>query len=296
MMPDACPLCEEAPCSTLFFKDEHEIFRCSECQLVFSTNEPQPDDLPVLYGRDYFTAGGSGYRSYVGEEPTHRLQARRYLRRLARFTPPGRVLDIGCAAGYFLDEARRAGWDARGLDASPYASTYAGSRLKLNVVTGGFLDVDLDDGFDLITLFNVLEHMADPVNVERRLYDLVRPGGFVAIETWDCDSLMARLFGSRWQQYDPDYVPYYYSPRSLARLFPAERWTLRSLRRAVKWISLKRGFEIVADRGGIARSMLHRMAGSPLGRLRLPYVTGELLFTILERRPSSKERSIEGAN
>lgn len=292
-MPDPCPLCGEAPCETLFFKDKREILRCPECLLVFSTTEPQPDDLPILYGEAYFTRGGSGYRSYIGEEPTHRFQASRYLRRLAEFTQPGRLLDVGCAAGFFLDEARRAGWDVRGLDPSPYAGTHASSRLELDVTTGGFLDVDWgDDRFDLITMFNVLEHMADPVAVEKRLYQLVRPGGLVAIETWNSSSLVARLLGSRWQQYDPDYVPYYFSAKSLARLFPAERWTLRSLRRAVKWISVKRGFEIVADRGGIARNMLNRIAGSPLGGLRLPYVTGELLFAILERRPPTDEPTI----
>ena len=183
-MPDPCPLCGKAPCGTLFFKDKREILRCPNCLLVFSTNEPRPDDLPVLYGEAYFTCGGSGYRSYVGEEPTHRFQARRYLRRLARLASPGRLLDVGCAAGFFLDEARRVGWDIHGLDASPYASTYAGNRLKLDVATCGFLDVDCGDKpFYLVTIFKGLHHLSDPVAVEPRLYHLVPPAGLAAIAT-----------------------------------------------------------------------------------------------------------------
>lgn len=282
-----CPVCNGGSCQPLFLKDGLPLLRCDSCRLAFTPHEPIPQDLPRLYGEDYFTAGGSGYRAYVGEEATHRFQARRYLRRLATVKAPGTLLDVGCAAGFFLDEAKRAGWTTLGLDASPYAARYARETLGLEVRTSGFLEADWlgDCKFDVVTMLNVLEHMADPVAVERQLCALIPSGGLVAIETWDSASVVARLFGRHWHQYDPCYVPYYHCRASLTRLFPSSRWITVATGSACKWISLKRGLEIIADRGRIARRFLNHVARSSMGRWQVPYLTGELLFLILERRP-----------
>lgn len=269
------------------------MFGCDGCRLEFAAREPDSGELPRLYGERYFTSAGSGYRSYLGEEASHRFQARRYLRRLESLVRPGALLDIGCAAGFFLDEARRSGWSVRGLDVSPWASVHARQALGMDVATGSFLESDWGaERFDAVTMFNVLEHMASPRAVETRLAGLIRPGGIVAVETWDSTSLVARVFGHRWQQYDPRLVPYYYSPTALERLFPAPRWIPRIMARAAKWISVRRGLEIVADRSGFARGLFDRLATSAIGRPRIPYLTGELLFAVFERAaaPATTDR------
>src|SRR5205807_2536757 len=100
---------------------------------------PEGNKLEALYSAEYFTEGGAGYPGYIADERTHRHQARSYLKKIGRLgARPGALLDIGCAAGFFLDEARRRGWDVRGCELSEYAQTYARDTLALDVARAGF--------------------------------------------------------------------------------------------------------------------------------------------------------------
>ena len=284
----ACPLCGSRATHVLLESRGAPIRRCAECRLAFAPAEPVPGELPALYAASYFRGDSGHYGDYVAEEPAHRRQARRYLRRLAAAgRRGGRILDVGCAAGFFLDEARRAGWSTRGVEVSEYASARARELLGLDVVTSSFLDAPLGgEQFDVVTFFNVFEHLPNPRGIEARLARLVPPGGLVLLETWNAESLAARAFGARWHQWDPRFVSYYYSRRSLGLIFDPARW--RSLRwaPAAKWISLDRGLEILGrvSHSAGARRLLERLSRGPLGRLDVPYFTGDLVLAWYERR------------
>jgi SAM-dependent methyltransferase len=283
-----CPLCGSRATHVLLERRGAPIRRCAECSLAFAPAEPTPGELPALYAASYFRGDSGHYGDYVAEEPAHRRQARRYLRRLAAAgRRGGRILDVGCAAGFFLDEARRAGWRTRGVEVSEYASARARDLLGLDVLTSSFLDAPLDgERFDVVTFFNVFEHLSNPRAVEARLATLVRPGGLVLVETWNAESLTARAFGARWHQWDPRFVPYYYSRRSLGLIFDAARWRSPRWAPAAKWISLGRGLEILGrlSHSARARRLLERASRGPLGRLDVPYFTGDLVLAWFERR------------
>lgn len=272
----------------LFARHGAPIRRCATCRLAFAPAEPAPGELPALYAASYFRGDSGHYGDYVAEEPAHRRQARRYLRRLAAAgRRGGRLLDVGCAAGFFLDEARRAGWSTRGIEVSEYASARARGLLGLDVLTSSFVDAPLGgEQFDVVTFFNVFEHLPNPRAVEARLARIVAPGGLVLLETWDSESLVARLLGARWHQWDPRFIPYYYSRRSLGIIFEPARW--RSLRwaPAAKWISLDRGLEILGrvSHSTVARRLLDRASRGPFGRVDVPYFAGDLVLAWYERR------------
>src|SRR6185436_3792462 len=99
--------------------------------------------------------------------------------------------------------------------------------------------------FDVVTMFNVLEHLPDPRKVESKLFDVVSPGGYLVIETWDPQSWFARLLGSRWPTYAPPTVLYCFTRRALARLFARGRWSLVSYRPSTKWISAGHGLSLL---------------------------------------------------
>ena len=251
--------------------------RCGLCRRI------QAGDAADLYTADYFTSAGAEYGDYVGEEAAHRRQARRYLASLTRVHKPGSLLDVGGATGFFADEARNAGWRVLLVELSAYASAHARDAFQLPVINGAFPAVDVGpDPFDVVTFFNVFEHLASPRDAELRLRAIVAPGGIVAIETWDWSSLAARLLGLRWHQYQPEYVPCYYNRKSLLTLFAPGDWECLAYGPGTKWISARRAFDILAEKHG-ARA-LRALGGSAIGSIDLPYRLGDLVWVILRRR------------
>jgi SAM-dependent methyltransferase len=273
-------------------KNGYPLHRCATCELVFSARPPRGQKLAELYSAEYFTDGGAGYPDYLADERTHRRQARSYLRKIGKLgIAPGAVLDIGCAAGFFLDEARKQGWSVTGCELSEYAQQHAEQELGLGVARASFLDASFapaSGSFDVATMFNVLEHLPDPKKVERKLFEVVSPGGYLVIETWDPHSLFARLLGSRWPTYAPPTVLYCFTRRALGRLFPQDRWSLVSYRPSTKWISAGHGLSLLeyeAGRTPIA-GILRALRRSWVGRVDVPYFLGDLALAIFRRTSS----------
>lgn len=162
---------------------------------------------------------GQGYADYIGDEPSHRLNAIRRLRRIG-VHPPGRLLDVGCAAGFFLDEARHQGWDVEGIELAPSMADHARARLGLTIHGSPFTDVELQPGnFDVITMWDYLEHSADPAGDLDRAAKLLRPDGVLVVSTGDASSLIARVCGRRWHLLTPRHHNFFFTRPSLEQAF-----------------------------------------------------------------------------
>ncbi len=288
MIQENCPLCGGRPSAEMGRKDGLRIFRCADCTVQFSEYAPDLSILPTLYDRTYFHGSPIGYSSYLGEESLHRRRARRYLADLAAdMSSPGSLLDVGSATGVFLDEARQRGWQVRGCEVSEWAVDQARTRFDLDVVCASFPTPLLGtQQYDALTFINVFEQLPDARAAERAARDLVRPGGLVAIETWDVDALVARLAGMKWHQYRPGDTPIYLNRRSLTRLFDPEYWTLIEYRPRTKWLTLAHGLHSlgIGDEP-VGNGRPPRLGGlmERIGRLALPYRLGDLVWAVLRR-------------
>jgi SAM-dependent methyltransferase len=173
-----------------------DLLACRECDAVEQPSLPDGAELHGLYR-------AMGDVSYLDEEAGRRATARRMLDLVAAHVPAGRLLDVGCGPGLLLDEARARGYETLGLELSRDAAGYARERLGLDVrdlPLEGFEDAD---GFDVVVLADVLEHLQDPVDGLRRSAALLRPGGVLCLATPDPSSLPARVAGPRWWGYVP---------------------------------------------------------------------------------------------
>lgn len=286
MIQHTCLFCGGHPSGIVGAKDGFRILRCGGCALQFSEYVPEPMELPELYDEYYFHGSPIGYPAYDRDEELHRERGRAYLRDLARRVPAGRLLDVGCATGYFLDEARQAGWEVRGWEVSEWAASRARERFGLDVTVGAFPgDTAATDCFDAVTFFNVLEQLPDPRATEAALRRMVRPGGLVALETWDAEAAIVKLLGMRWHQYRPKDTPFYLGRRSLEALFSPEHWRLVEFRGRTKWISLRHGLHVL----GLTKSATPapgRKAG--LLEVHVPYRLGDLVWVVLERRGDAR--------
>jgi len=128
------------------------------------------------------------------------------------------LLDVGCAAGFFLDEARKRGWNVAGVELSPDMAGHARARLGLEVHVGSFGNVELAPrSFDTVTMWDYVEHSVDPAGDLRRAATLLVPGGLLALSTGDVASVAARLAGSRWHLLTPRHHNFFFTRASLER-------------------------------------------------------------------------------
>jgi len=276
-----CPVCAALPARVVGHKDGRRLYQCGTCTLQYAEPSPAGASPVELYGEQYFNGAAGGYPDYLRDESVHRRRARGYLRAIGRWRhPPARLLDVGCATGFFLDEARLAGWSVRGCEVSAWAAAHARESLHLDVSIGAFPTEDLSGArFDAVTFFNVFEQLPDPRAAERVLRALVAPNGLVALETWDVDALVVRLMGLRWHQYRPHDTPVYFNRRSLQTLFRPEHWELVTYHSCAKGISLRNGLHVLG---------VHLPSGDGsaawLGALSVAYRLGDLVWAVFRRR------------
>ncbi len=220
------------------------LVQCAQCGLVFVGQRPEADDLYTLYGAAYFkndNSGVVGYTDYLKDEPNIRKTFVRRLRHIEQFVKPGRLLDIGCAAGFFMDEARARGWSVQGVDVSDFAVEYARQRFGYDVRRGSLLDQDYPlESYDLVTMWDVIEHVPDPKAYIHRSARLTKRGGILALATPDIDSLPARLTGRRWVGYklSEEHI-YYFSRRTLANMLTEAGFEIVHVRHVGKYVTLR---------------------------------------------------------
>jgi 2-polyprenyl-3-methyl-5-hydroxy-6-metoxy-1,4-benzoquinol methylase len=179
------------------------LHRCRTCGLVSVSEMPPPEALRDVYGEAYFRNARSdevGYDDYEADRDCIVRTANRRLDVIEWHTSHrGRLLDVGCALGFFVEAAVRRGWHAEGLDISEHATSYARDVLGVEARTGTLHEAGYAPAsFDVITAWDVIEHVPDPVAELRFMRTLLKDGGLLVLSTPDIGSLVARVTGSRW--------------------------------------------------------------------------------------------------
>jgi len=153
------------------------MVRCHECHLVYRNPRPTASTVRENYASERTTLA---WEERVGKRRSH--QFHRFFERFP--DRPGRLLDIGCGYGFFLKTAEEYGWEAVGIDLDPKGISYAKEGLQVNALLGDLRDVDFpDDSFDLVTLWNVIECVPDPVEMLRQAGRVLKSGGTIFIRT-----------------------------------------------------------------------------------------------------------------
>jgi SAM-dependent methyltransferase len=242
-----CNICGLDNTRPMFTIDSGSVVKCINCGLVYLN--PRPDQ-PVIYEEDFFFRE---YRDFYGvdyiedRENIARI-ARRRLDALQRLESGGKILDVGCAAGFFLHEARCRGMEPWGVEISGFAVRYAREKLNLEVHHGSLESAGYPSGFfDIVTLWYVLEHVEDPFELLREVRRVLRPCGVLGIAVPNLRSLFRLLYHRQWieERRKQRHHLYDFEPRTLRTLLEKSGF------RASKMVS-----EGKMARSGISRAVI----------------------------------------
>jgi ubiquinone/menaquinone biosynthesis C-methylase UbiE len=267
-------------CTNPGYGHHPQIVQCVRCGFVYANPRWSEDDLLAAY-----TAVEDD--TYVSERSGRELTFRHHLQHLERWTGPGNgrsLLDVGAYIGVFVEVAAAAGWQAMGVEPSDWAAAEAQKR-GLQVI-GGTQDAPELNGrqFDLITMWDVIEHVDDPAAEMKKAYRLLKPGGWLVVHTMDVSSLTARLMGSRWPWYMDMHV-HYFSRQTMKQMLNQAGFEVAWMGARGRYLRL--GY-IATRVSGLNRS-LGRMVETAVAKLNvtqvaLPINFGDL-FTAYARRP-----------
>jgi 2-polyprenyl-3-methyl-5-hydroxy-6-metoxy-1,4-benzoquinol methylase len=223
----ACPLCGASQDVPLFVKQGFQFVRCASCGLVYVN--PQLDESVVV--DQYRSAGTSDLwfdvLTSARQQELDRAKFSYILDRLEPYEDGGRLLDVGCSIGLFLDLARQRGWHGTGLELASRAREYARTTFELEVLDVPLAEAGFADGtFDAVTLLSVLEHANDPRALLTDCARVLRPGGALYVVVPNVESLACRVLREHARTFDGRNHLVYFSRSTLTAMLERTGFTV----------------------------------------------------------------------
>lgn len=249
-----------------------QLVHCKRCGLQYLNPRLRTDVVIEGYsvGSDeIFISQAAGRERTFAKSLKHieRLRPRR-----------GRLLDVGTAGGSFLAVAQRAGWEVSGCEPNRWLCDWANQHYGLKIVPGTIFDMKLPNAsFDVVTLWDVLEHTSDPKAVLAECSRVLKPSGILLVNYPDIQSLIARLMDRKWVFLLSVHL-YYFTRKTLKAML--EQLAFRVLQRRQHWQSLELGyilFRMEAYVKPVARLTGRIVKALRLEHLQFPYWMGQML-------------------
>lgn len=247
-----CPICGSKKIKFFCEKNRYNIYNCQDCEVGFVW--PEPSSLADIYQAPYFKGdlddGGInkfGYTDYEEDKKAMRETFVIYLNKILKLTTGKKIFDVGAATGYFLDLAKRAGWQTSGIEISEYAVKIASAKGH-QIFLGDLEDLESKERYDVITMWDVLEHLADPKKYLKSVHDVLHQEGILAINTINRSSWWARLWGRNWQAIMPPEHLFYYSVESLKILLEQGGFRIIEKSKIAKKFTLPYIFKVLERR------------------------------------------------
>ncbi len=232
----SCIACSRVTARHLYQVNGFEIVQC-ECGLA-RTVLPPGFDPATIYTEEYFKGGHrDGYADYERSGDELRHEFRRILQALEKHVGSGRLVEFGCAFGFFLEEARRS-FTTCGVEISDHARGVCVAK-GLDVVREATPEFLQSRGpFDAAVMLDVLEHMQDPGATLDQLHDAMNPGAQLVVTTGDFGSMLARVMGRYWRLMTPPQHLWFFSPKTVTALLERHGFRVHSVEHPWKHVPL----------------------------------------------------------
>jgi 2-polyprenyl-3-methyl-5-hydroxy-6-metoxy-1,4-benzoquinol methylase len=282
-----CPVCNRESVLRLAFRcadssaeveKVYDIVDCQICSFRFVHLPPDDDELSAYYERAFETS----YGNYVRARELKKAHFRHQLGLVASHLPgaDARFLDIGCAAGFLLEVALERGWDATGVELNPRVLEYADPSVRRCIHIARAESLDSSETFDVVSMFDVLEHSSDPRTMLETARSRLNDEGVLIVQLPCIDSLGARTMGRRWYQYGVPSHLSYFDLCTFEKLVHSVGLRLKEVRWTRKVLTVGYLRDQISDQ--LLAGKLPRLPLGWLGRRQLAIPMGERLL-VLER-------------
>lgn len=221
-----CPICGCSRSQVTIEKESRrcklQYVDCESCSVRYRSNIDHAEQERLYSYQEE-------WKTLSRDEAYPELNASKYrelLREFSGYTAGQRLLDVGCGKGHFVYRAEEAGWEALGIEVTD-ASVDVAQRLGAAVIHQDFLTMQNVE-FDVVSMFELVEHLEEPQAFIQKAFDVLAPGGLLFITTPNCISLDARLAGARWRAYDPEHLVLF-SPAQLKTLVQSHGFEIARL-------------------------------------------------------------------
>ncbi len=236
-----CSVCCELDSFLYHTKNSQKIYKCNFCKSLFVY--PVPSNLDSFYSENYFykkeNDTSHGYSSYDNDKEPMKNVFIKEIERYESLVVERKIFDVGAATGYFLDIAKASGWKTYGSEISAFACNTSIDRGH-SMYYDSLLNYDVDkfNLMSVVTMWDVFEHVEDPVGYLKKTYSILDSGGILAINTIDAQSFWARVWGKKWNMIIPPEHLFYYSKQGLNNMLKSAGFEILLNKRLTKKFSL----------------------------------------------------------
>lgn len=275
----ACGICSHQEFSIRYRKKDFSLAQCHSCGVLYRTPQPTSEEVRQLYTTAYYNPW-----HLEKEEAVKKIKMESFDRRLQEiqnYVHGGKILDVGCATGFFLEKAKSKGFDPYGLELSEFAFKQAHKTFGDHVFWGTIEDLFFENNFfDVITMFDLLEHVTNPVTTLRCCRRILKPKGIIAAVLPDTSSMSAKVMGKGWTHYKKEHL-FYFSKQAIASLMEKESFEVIQIKPAAKIMNVEYLYhQFMQYPHHIATplvSMLYKLLPNYLSRVSFSITMGEIL-------------------
>jgi 2-polyprenyl-3-methyl-5-hydroxy-6-metoxy-1,4-benzoquinol methylase len=256
----ACPLCASGEVAQFLIAPDrfhlrpelYRLMRCSSCSCVWLASPPAPQEMWRHYDEDYHRA------ITIAGEGDAAIRWKGFRELIERHKPGGSILDIGCSSGGFLSTMKGSAWRLYGIEMESSTAERARKNTGAEVFTGDAMDAPFaPESFDVVTTFDVLEHVYQPREFLTKIKQWLKPGGIYYTMLPNIDSWEARMLGSYWYGLELPRHLFHFSPKSLAKLMNSLGFVEVCTRTSpTTYVEYSAGY--------LRRSLMQRLGGSPV--------------------------------
>lgn len=206
-----CIICKKNSWKVLYKK----LKKCRSCGFVRANDKYFNLNTSKLYSNKYFNE--YEYTDYKKEEAALSKNFINRINKIRKYKTHGNLLEIGCAYGYFLKKSKIY-FKVEGIDIDKEVTAIAHKESSVNIHTGDFLRFNPKKKYDIICMFDVIEHLKKPEAYVKKCYELLNDDGIIVIETGDISGLLPKIQNRKWRLITPPFHLQYFSAKNLSRL------------------------------------------------------------------------------
>lgn len=266
-MAIVCKICTSGNTAVYTKSGIYKLYRCFSCNVVFIHPQPTYKNIS-LNNQDKYNSLLTE-RAYFAKKDELSVRALNDVKKILKYKKSGRILDIGCSYGFYLAVFKKYGFKTFGIDITPRAIEYARDSLHLNVYKGDFMNYNFNKKFNVVTVYDLIEHLPDPIKLMKRIKNILNKNGLIVVQTPNIDSLISKITGNKWFWLLAPQHLFLYSVGSIKRLLESN------------------GFEILEittwdDYDEFIKNILYKFKLKDKGKAKYLYYAGFKLLLLLK--------------